>query len=451
MPSRERQLVNEAAPIAFASTCVLLRRGTAWNFCRHRISPRKWPFLYRPLIRTPCSPQHTPPFFKSSISEHTLPSSSHLDESYLQCPQCKALYQVDAFELDNPPRVVACSACLHEWYASEEALLWGDEAALQALSFSPKEPSDKQNAPQSKRDWPNFTNRAQSRRNVNDKNSMSNSTVKSADSNGADEKTYNRSPRSSRQNNTYKPDNFKDTVLDASNSSSELSNDDETFSDALFQHDSELAEDSENDFKSKTANDDGSEEDDTTDSSDEYEKSGTQKRSRISNANNTKGKTGMSIFVGNLSFRATEEDLYRAFSGYGLVLNCQVPLDSCGASKGFGFVVMRERVDGMKAIEALHGASILGRDVTLTEAYDRYKTRRTRGVYSTSDGKRKMQTGDRRNASRRPVERKDYDTSQKEHDLEGRQHGDYRGDGQSSSGLNQNTRRYNQENNDITS
>lgn len=359
---------------------------------------------------------------------------------------------MDAFELDNPPRVVACSACLHEWYASEEALLWGDEAALQALSFSPKESSDKQDTPQPKRDWPNFANRPQSRRNVNDKSSTYNSTFKSAGSNGAGEKTYYRSPRSGRQNNTYKPDNSKDTVFDASDSSSGLLDGDETFSDALFQHDSELAEDSESDSKSfKTANDDGTEVDDTTDSSDVSEKSGTQKRGRISNTDNAKGKTGMSIFVGNLSFRATEEDLYRAFSGYGLVLNCQVPVDSCGASKGFGFVVMRERVDGMKAIEALHGASILGRDVTLTEAYDRYKTRRTRGVYSTIDGRRKMQSGDRRNMSRRPVERKDYDTSHKEHDPEGRQYGDHRGDGQSSSdGPSQNSRRYNQESNDTT-
>ena len=44
-----------------------------------------------------------------------------------------AVYQVDADELDDAPRVVACSSCLHEWYASEDALLWGDNVALKAL------------------------------------------------------------------------------------------------------------------------------------------------------------------------------------------------------------------------------------------------------------------------------------------------------------------------------
>lgn len=451
MPSRERQSVKEVAPVAFASTCILPWHGAAAYFCRHRLLPRKWPILYRPLIQTPFSHQHAPPFFKSAISEHTPPSPSNPEESYLQCPQCKALYQVDAFELDNPPRVVACSACLHEWYASEEALLWGDEAALQALSFSSKEISIKQNANSPRRDWPDFSNRSQSKRYANDKSSPAfNSSSKSAGSNGADEKTSNRSTRSSRLTNSYENDDSKDAVSSISDSSFELSDNDDGFSDALFQHDSQLAEDSETDSEaSKVSDDTESQENDDTNDSNLFEKSGTPKRGRNSNVNYAKEKTSMSIFVGNLSFRATEEDLYRAFSGYGLVLNCQVPLDSCGASKGFGFVVMRERVDGMKAIEALHGTSILGRDITLTEAHDRYKSRRPRGVYSTFDGRRKSQTGDRRSTDRRPIDRKDYDARNKGRQQEGRRYGVYRGDGQSSSdGSDQDNRRYNQESKD---
>lgn len=74
------------------------------------------------------------------------------------------------------------------------------------------------------------------------------------------------------------------------------------------------------------------------------------------------------VFVGNLSFRATEEDLYRAFSGYGMVVKCQVPSDGTGASKGYGFVEMGSRESGIRAIESLQGTSILGRDVCLNEA-----------------------------------------------------------------------------------
>lgn len=450
MPFHRRQLTIEVANCAFASTCVLPRQGTTGSFCRNRLSPRKWPLPYKPLVRTHFSHQNAPPFFRSATSEHSPPSSS-ADESYLQCPQCKALYQVDAFELDSPPRVVACSACLHEWYAAEESLLWGDEAALQALSFLSKESSSPQNTYSPRRGASNSSNRFQSKRYNNDKQASDNDLAKkSFGSNGTDDKTISQPFSNSETSFSKESKNSQHTKSDSSGSSSEGLSDDIIFSDVLFQHDSEIAEDSGSDSKSyKPVKGRGSEDDDAAGDSDTSEKSGTQKRGRNSNSNNAKEKSSMSIFVGNLSFRATEEDLYRAFSGYGLVLNCQVPLDSCGASKGFGFVLMRERESGMKAIEALHGTSILGRDITLTEAHDRYKSRRSRGVYSTSDGKRKPQTGDRRNTDRRPADAKDDDTRNKERRQEGPRYSGYREDGRDSpSGPSRNSRRYNDENND---
>ncbi|MDP5018288.1 MAG: RNA-binding protein, partial [Dolichospermum sp.] len=64
----------------------------------------------------------------------------------------------------------------------------------------------------------------------------------------------------------------------------------------------------------------------------------------------------MSIYVGNLSYQVTEEDLKRAFAEYGTVGRVQLPTDrETGRPRGFAFVEMESEADETKAIEALDG------------------------------------------------------------------------------------------------
>lgn len=197
-------------------------------------------------------------------------------DAYIQCVECLAVYQVEPEEVEGTPRVVSCSACLHEWVVSDADLLWGHEEAVEALATA-------------------------ARRRV------------------------------------------QGSAFVAARG----------------------VEKQENDEK--------------------------RKRKKFSKNGRPEDDEHFNVFVGNLSFRATEEDLYRAFSGYGAVLSCQVPEDASGASRGFGFVEMRSKESALRAMESLQGSSILGRDISLNEAKprrfketnrwkgrrkDRYNTRR---------------------------------------------------------------------------
>lgn len=78
------------------------------------------------------------------------------------------------------------------------------------------------------------------------------------------------------------------------------------------------------------------------------------------------------IYVGNLSFDASEADLRAAFEAHGEVLKANIITDrDTGRSRGFGFVEMAEREDGVKAIEALNGTELSGRTLTVNEAKPR--------------------------------------------------------------------------------
>ena len=80
----------------------------------------------------------------------------------------------------------------------------------------------------------------------------------------------------------------------------------------------------------------------------------------------------MNIYVGNLSFNATEADLEDAFSQYGTVNSVSIIKDrETGRSRGFGFVEMRDRQAGLDAIEGLELKEIAGRAVTVNEARPR--------------------------------------------------------------------------------
>ena len=72
----------------------------------------------------------------------------------------------------------------------------------------------------------------------------------------------------------------------------------------------------------------------------------------------------MSIYVGNLSYEVTQEDLSTIFSEYGAVKRVQLPTDrETGRMRGFGFVEMETDAQEAAAIEALDGAEWMGRDL----------------------------------------------------------------------------------------
>jgi cold-inducible RNA-binding protein len=75
------------------------------------------------------------------------------------------------------------------------------------------------------------------------------------------------------------------------------------------------------------------------------------------------------IFVGNLDFNTSEDELRNLFSAYGQVDRVSIMTDrDTGRSRGFGFVEMTNAEDGEKAIAALNGTQIGGRTLNVNEA-----------------------------------------------------------------------------------
>jgi RNA recognition motif-containing protein len=84
------------------------------------------------------------------------------------------------------------------------------------------------------------------------------------------------------------------------------------------------------------------------------------------------------IFVGNLSFSTTEDELRQIFEPFGQVDRVSIMTDrDTGRSRGFGFVEMASNEDGEKAITALNGSQVGGRTLNVNEA--RPKTERGGG------------------------------------------------------------------------
>jgi RNA recognition motif-containing protein len=80
----------------------------------------------------------------------------------------------------------------------------------------------------------------------------------------------------------------------------------------------------------------------------------------------------MSIYVGNLSYEVTQEDITSIFSEYGTVKRVQLPTDrETGRPRGFGFVEMSSDAEETAAIDALDGAEWMGRDLRVNKAKPR--------------------------------------------------------------------------------
>lgn len=80
----------------------------------------------------------------------------------------------------------------------------------------------------------------------------------------------------------------------------------------------------------------------------------------------------MSIYVGNLSYDVTREDVEGVFAEYGRVNRVSLPMDrETGRPRGFAFVEMAAKDDEAKAIEALNGAEWMDRVMKVNEAKPR--------------------------------------------------------------------------------
>ena len=78
------------------------------------------------------------------------------------------------------------------------------------------------------------------------------------------------------------------------------------------------------------------------------------------------------LFVGNLSFNTTENDLQDAFAAHGTVTEANLMMDrATGRPRGFGFITMSSPEEAQKAIDALNGATLDGRNLTVNEARPR--------------------------------------------------------------------------------
>jgi cold-inducible RNA-binding protein len=78
------------------------------------------------------------------------------------------------------------------------------------------------------------------------------------------------------------------------------------------------------------------------------------------------------LFVGNVSFNTTENDLQDAFAAHGTVLETNLMVDKMsGRPRGFAFVTMSTPEEAQKAIEAMNGASVDGRALTVNIARPR--------------------------------------------------------------------------------
>ncbi len=99
----------------------------------------------------------------------------------------------------------------------------------------------------------------------------------------------------------------------------------------------------------------------------------------------------MNIYVGNLSYKVTEEDLKKTFEAFGDVDSAKVIKDKyTGKSKGFGFVLMPDKRKAMSAIQGLNGKDLKGRSLNVSEARPRPEGRRTgskRGGHTRSGGR----------------------------------------------------------------
>jgi len=96
----------------------------------------------------------------------------------------------------------------------------------------------------------------------------------------------------------------------------------------------------------------------------------------------------MKIYVGNLSYEVTEEDLRQSFEPFGQIESATIIKDKySGKSKGFGFVEMSSKAEGQSAIDGLNDKELKGRALNVSEARPRTDSRRGKGEYGGGSGR----------------------------------------------------------------
>ena len=95
----------------------------------------------------------------------------------------------------------------------------------------------------------------------------------------------------------------------------------------------------------------------------------------------------MSIFVGNLPFRAEREDVIQLFAPFGEVLNCSLPMErDTGRKRGFAFIEMADEAIESKAIDGLQGTELMGRPLRINKAEPRGSGGSRRGGRGGNNG-----------------------------------------------------------------
>ena len=95
----------------------------------------------------------------------------------------------------------------------------------------------------------------------------------------------------------------------------------------------------------------------------------------------------MSVYVGNLSYDATQEDVDAVFAEYGTVKRVALPMDrETGRMRGFAFVDMSSDAEEAAAIEALDGAEWMGRTIRVNKAQPRDNKSGSRGGRGNGGG-----------------------------------------------------------------
>lgn len=93
----------------------------------------------------------------------------------------------------------------------------------------------------------------------------------------------------------------------------------------------------------------------------------------------------MNIYVGNLAYTVTETALNEAFAKFGEVVSTNIVTDKfSGQAKGFAFVEMSNKADGIKAIAGLNGTRLNDREIKVNEAKPRENRPRTGGGESSN-------------------------------------------------------------------
>ena len=88
----------------------------------------------------------------------------------------------------------------------------------------------------------------------------------------------------------------------------------------------------------------------------------------------------MNIYVGNLSYDVSEENLRQAFGAFGQVSSAAIVKDKySGQPRGFGFVEMPDQAEAQEAIKSLNGKELLGRQMSVNEARPRTDRGRSGG------------------------------------------------------------------------